>query len=178
MGEQVLDPGDAGGHLDHVVERTQLEHEVLEALGRGTQLDEHAPECLGDLTDLVYLPEAGHGGRRGSPGCRHRSGSHALPRLSPRHVESLAESPPEIGDALSEAAEEDVPEQGDGEGEEDADLRFGRLQEAEPPHEVHEDQQRQDGGQREDGARRFAEPHRMVTTGLASLSPSVTGAAE
>jgi len=61
--EQVLDSRDAGGHLDHLVERTELEHEVLEPLGRRAQLEEHAPEGLGDLADLVHLTEAGH--RRG-----------------------------------------------------------------------------------------------------------------
>ena len=159
MGEQVLDSRDAGGHLDHVVERTELEHEVLEPLGRRAQLEEHAPEGLGDLADLVHLTEAGH--RRGRGPLRRGSRRRELVGRSGRQC--LSEGAAEISDALREPAEEHVAEEGDREGAEDSDLRFGRLQQPEPPHEVHEEQQRQDGGQREDGARGFAELHRTVT---------------
>ena len=98
----------------------------------------------------------------------------------------MAEGASEIGYALREPAEEDVTEEGEGEGEEDSELRFGRLQQAEAPHEVHEDQQRQNGGQREDGACGFAELHWTLTDSrsskgkpddrVPSLSLSVPGA--
>ena len=155
MGEQVLDARDAGGHLDHVVERAELEHEIFEALCRGAQLDEHAPEGLGDLTDLVHLTESGHRRGRGSLG-RGRGG-RALLLAGGGH--RLSERASEVGNTLREPAEEDVAEEGDREGAEDTDLGFGRFEELEPPHEVHEDQERQDGGQREDGAGGFAELH-------------------
>src|SRR2546429_5000826 len=64
VGEQVLDARDAGGHLDHVVERAELQHEIFEALCPVAQLDEHAPEAQGDLTDPVHLTGPGtHRGR-------------------------------------------------------------------------------------------------------------------
>src|SRR5207302_4629038 len=67
------------------------------------------------------------------------------------------------------------PEEGDGEGEEDAELGLGRFEQAEPPHEVHEDQQRQDGGQREDGARGFAELHWTLTESRPPKASPTTG---
>ena len=155
VGEQVLDARDAGGHLDHVVEGAELEHEVLETLGRRAQLDEHAPEGLRDLADLVDLTEARDGRRRRALG-RGRGG-RALPLAGGGH--RLSERASEVGNTLREPAEEDVAEEGDREGAEDTDLGFGRFEELEPPHEVHEDQERQDGGQREDGAGGFAELH-------------------
>jgi len=158
VGQQVFDPRDAGGHLDHVVERAELEHEVLETLGRRPQLDEHTPERLGDLTDLVHLAQAGHRRRRG----RFRRGSERAGRglvAGSRDRQGLSEGASEIGDALGETSEEDEAEEGDREGAEDTDLGFGRSEQLEPPHEVHEDQQGQDGGQREDGAGGFAELH-------------------
>ena len=185
MGEQVLDARNAGGHLDHVIEGAELEHEVLEPLGGRAQLDEHAPEGLRDFTDLVHLAEAGHRRRRRALGRRPR-GRRVLLDRGGGHGDGLAEGASEVGHALREPAEEDVPEEGDGEGEEDAELRLGRFEQAEPPHEVHEDQQRQDGGQREDGARGFAELHWTLTDSrsskgkpddrIPSLSPSVPGA--
>ena len=158
VGEQVLDARDAGGHLDHVVEGAQLEHEVLEALGRGPQLDEHAPERLGDLTDLVHLAEPGHVARRAFGRGRRRALGGGLGR-----DHGLAQGASEVGNARGQPSEEDVAEQRDGERKEDAELNFRRLQEPEPPHEVEEDQERQNSGQRKDRAGRFAEFHRVVT---------------
>ena len=156
VGEEVLDTRDAGGHLDHVVEGAELEHEVLETLCRGAQLDEHAPKRLRDLADLIHLAESRHRAGR-APGRRRGRGRPG------RRNRGLPEGAAEVSDSSREPPEEDVAEEGDGEGEENAELDLCRLQQAEPPHEVHEDQQWQDGGQREDRACRLTEPHRTVT---------------
>src|SRR5262245_32635744 len=183
MGEEVFDPRDARGHLDHVVERAELEDQVLEPLRRGAKLDEHFPERLRDLADLVDLTEPRHRGGRRALGRRRRG----LLLCGRRRRERLTERATEVRHARGEAPEENVAEQRDRKREKDTDLRFGRLEELKPPHEIHEDQQRQDGGQREDRACGFAELHRTLTDsrslqGVArrqdvpSLFPSVPGA--
>jgi len=173
--EEVLDARNTGGHLDHVVEGAELEDEVLEAFGRGAQLDEHSPERLRDLADLAHLPESRH--RRRRPlglrrlDSRHRAGRGGRGRCGWRHHD-LPEGAAQLGDTRGEPPEQDVAEERDDQGEEDAELGFCRLQQPEAPHEVDEDQQGQNSGQREDRARRLAQPHGMLTTFRSSMTGS------
>src|SRR5438309_1088619 len=137
-------------------------------------------------TTLPAMPSPTFTSTGPRPVSRRPRGRRILPDRGCGQGDGLAEGASEIGYALREPAEEDVTEEGESESEEDSELRFGRLQQAEAPHEVHEDQQRQDGGQREDGACGFAELHWTLTDSrsskgkpddrVPSLSLSVPGA--
>ena len=54
VGQQVLNVGDLRGHLDHLVQGAELEHEIFEALGGGAQVGQHAAERVGQLADLDH----------------------------------------------------------------------------------------------------------------------------
>ena len=143
VGEEVLNLRDLRGHLHYFVQRAELEDEVLEALGRASQLGEHAAERLRDVTDLGDLSEAGHDVR--------------LRRLCRRRVTGALEHAAQICDAIDQLSEEHEPEEGDQHGEQHTDLGLRLVEALEPPHEEGEEQDRQDCDQAEDRESRPAE---------------------
>src|SRR5436309_1820748 len=144
-GEQLLHVRHPRRQLDHLVERAELEHEILEPLGGAAQVVEHAREGVADLADLRHAPQARDGGVGRAPGLarpRERAGQ-------PRH-------------AVDHQAEHHEPEHGHREREQHRDFRLERPERARAMEDEDGEQQRQERGQREHDRRRLAEAETQI----------------
>ncbi len=148
-GEQILDLRDAGGHLDQLVERAQLEDEVLESLRRGPEILQHLVEGARQLADLGDLAEARQACRR-------------LVRV--RHLLVRGDGSLDVdrqpSDLVDQPAEDDKSQAGDDEGHEGRELGLGPGDEFRDREESDEEQQRQQGHQDKDDRGRLPEAHR------------------
>src|SRR2546426_1024763 len=151
--QQILDHGNAGGQLHRLVQRAELEHEILEALGRPPQVPEHLVEGLGGLVDLGEPAQSRHG-------CEWYLSHRPHGPVRPRRLEA----PSELDDLVHDPAEDEKAADGDHEGEEQAGLYVRALEGIDVLEQIHEEEDRQDSGEREDHGRRLAEAPGARTT--------------
>ena len=145
--EQLLHVRHARRELDHLVEGAELEDEILQALGRATEIVEHAREGSTDLADLGHAPDTRD--ERGI-GVAH----HGLARADQRAGQT--------DDAIDHHPEDDEADHGGGQRDQHHGLGLERPQRTAAVEGEHGDQQGQQRSECEHDRRRLAQADRVA----------------